>query len=675
MKICPKCNNELNEGDKFCDRCGTEISETLFCPDCGQQTSSESVFCQNYGADTTKKSVNETSEKPKTKRKAIKTAVISGIAVAFVIALLITVISLIFRGGKTNDYALYIKDEEIFFTDLKKKNEPWQLTNRLLDFNIDDMMKYGGNLLISRSTYISEDGKLIFFPEKYDEAGMDDGFHLYYKKVNKPDSEAVKIDSKIMTYSVNSSATTVTFFKDNGAKSGKAETIGDLYQYSIKKDSKEKIAGDISALVYVSEDAKTVYYIKNDSLYKQVEGKDKVKIASDINYVIKIYDSGEIYYLKREADEGTCFDYIEDDMKEADASVQEPKEPTRPSWYDYDTDEEYENAYADYEKAYAAYEKDRDAYKAKAERDELRRALKETSRTTDNDSLCFFDGKQETVITDNFYSVVNYVCATDKPVISYAVKEQSEREKIKISEISSIDDFYNESAIQTDDSFENFIAIKGTATALEHNNVNTVRINASGTVVYYIEEDYGDLCGDLYRASIQNGTLGKPELYDSDVFGNLYGGRTTFFINDDELVYFKDFQAETGDLYINKEKIDYDVHEDSLCVFPDKLIYFTDCSYDGEDEYGVGTLKIYQNGKSEKIADDVSYKVYSAYAHCTVTSDGKVLFLSDYSTTRKKGELYIWDKGKTKKLDDDVVCVLEHNLNDSTNLNGYYYGQ
>ena len=38
--------------------------------------------------------------------------------------------------------------------------------------------------------------------------------------------------------------------------------------------------------------------------------------------------------------------------------------------------------------------------------------------------------------------------------------------------------------------------------------------------------------------------------------------------------------------------------------------------------------------------------------------DGSVLYLSDYSTSRYRGDLYRYDGGKSTKLDDDVNSVL-----------------
>ena len=708
MITCPKCNKELSDGTKFCDGCGAQIFETIFCPNCGKQTSTEFAFCQSCGTSITEAPVEEQpavvapTEKKKLPKKAI---MFGGIGVA-VIAVLILVISLFSgSGGKAeNNYALYLKDNEIFFTDLKKDSEAWQLTSRLVDTDeVDDEDLADAGYQLGLYTYMSEDGKYIFFPDK---VGDDDGgFNLYYKEVAKPDMEAIKVDSDIRSYTVNASATLITYLKGEE---------GNLYQYKIGEDSKdkiasevkgfevsddgkkigyinsensiylkyadkekEKIASDVSTLEHVTEDFSTVYYIKDGSLYKQVEGEDKVKVSSDVYDVIKIYDSGDIYYLKSEAEEISLMDYVTDDMKDTDASISEPSypdypnSPSRPSWWDYDTDAEYDAAYAAYEDAYEAWEAEcdrieteyyaaREAYYAKQSRDELREDLAEETLEQSSYSLCFYNGTEEVVITDAFvggyYS--DYTYASEAPVISYEAYNQSSLEKVKLSEVENIYDIENMVEAALFSSYERYIAVKGTATVVEQEKEATnFRINSSGTVVYYIddipeEKNYGE----LYHISIKNDVVGKAEVYDSDVYTGY-----CYFVSDTELEYFKDYKDGKGELYINKNKIDYDVYCYSVDVYSDldKIFYFTDWN----DEKDYGTLKVYDGKEATKIADD---------AHSfSVTPDGRVLYLYDYSLNYYKGELHEWSNGETRKIDDDVVCVLPILY---SKYRGYTYG-
>lgn len=707
MITCPKCNKELSDDTKFCDGCGAQIFETIFCPNCGKQTSTEFAFCQSCGASITETPAEEQPAAAPTEKKKLpkKAIMFGGIGVA-VIAVLILVISLFSgSGGKAeNNYALYLKDSEIFFTDLKKDSEAWQLTSRLVDtdeVNDEDLADAGYQLGLY--TYMSEDGKYIFFPDKVGDDN--DGFNLYYKEVAKPDMEAIKVDSDIRSYTVNASATLITYLKGEE---------GNLYQYKIGEDSKdkiasevrgfevsddgkkigyinsensiylkyadkekEKIASDVSILEHVTEDFTTVYYIKDGALYKQIEGEDKVKVASDVYDVVKIYDSGEIYYLKSDAEEISLMDYVTDDMKDADASISEPNypdypnSPSRPSWWDYDTDAEYEAAYATYQTAYAEWEAEcdrieteyyaaREAYYAKLSRDELREDLGEETLEQSSYSLCFYNGTEETVITDAFvggyYS--DYTYASDSPVISYEAYNQSSLEKVKLSEVESIGDIEDMVEAALFSSSERYIAVKGTATVVEQEKEATnFRINSSGTVVYYIddipeEKNYGE----LYRISINNGVVGKAEVYDSDVYTGY-----CYFVSDNDFEYFKDYKDGKGELYINKNKIDYDVYCYSVEIYSelDKIFYFTDWN----DEKDYGTLKVYDGKEATKIADDVH--------SFSVTPDGRVLYLYDYSLNYYKGELHEWSNGETRKIDDDVVCVLPILY---SKYRGYTYG-
>lgn len=708
MITCPKCNKELSDGTKFCDSCGAQIFETIFCPNCGKQTSTEFAFCQSCGASITETPAEEQPAAAPVKKKKLpkKAIMFGGIGVA-VVAVLILVISLFSGGGGKgeNNYALYLKDSEIFFTDLKKDSEAWQLTSRLVDTDdVDDEDLADAGYPLGLYTYMSEDGKYIFFPDKIDDD--DDGFNLYYREVAKPDAEAVKIDSDVQSYTVNDSATLVTYLKGEE---------GNLYQYKIGEDSKdkiasevrgfevsddskkigyinsensiylkyadkekEKIASDVSTLEYVTEDFTTVYYIKDGSLYKQVEGADKVKIASDVYDVIKIYDSGEIYYLTSEAEEISLMDYVTDDMKDADASIAEPEYPDfpdypdYPAWWDYDTDAEYDAAYDAYEEAYEAWEAEcdrmeteyyeaRDAYWAKENRDELRADLEEETLEQSSYSLCFYNGTEATVITDAFvgdYYYSDYTYASEAPVIIYEVYNQSSLEKVKLSEVESIYDIENMVEAALFSSSERYIAVKGTATVVEQEKEATnFRINSAGTEVYYIDDIPNEKnYGELYRISIADGVVGKAEVYDSDVYTGY-----CYFVNETDLKYFKDYKDGKGELYINKNKIDYDVEIYNVEVHSDlgKVFYFTDWN----DEKDYGTLKVYDGKESVKIADDVH--------SFSVTPDGRVLYLYDYSLNYYKGELHEWSNGETRKIDDDVVCVLPILYN---KYRGYTYG-
>ena len=615
MITCPKCNKELNDGTKFCDGCGAQISETVFCPNCGKQTSTEFAFCQSCGAPITGRPAPAPTAPAGRPAPAAKPTVASigksaaaltkklpipknvlmfgGIGIAAIV-LLVIVIALFSGGKKENNFALYVKDSEIYFTDLKKNSEAQQLTSNFDPDDEYDNIGFASNTYeLGLSVYMSEDGKYLFFPDKYDEA--DYGFTLYFKEVSDLDEDGIKIDSDIVSYTVNEDATLVTYVKDDGDEDN-------LYQYNIKKDSKEKMASDIDdykvsadgkkicyitdendvylkngskdkeklaseigSLKYISDDFKTIYYTKEEALYKQVVGGDKEKILSDIYRVLKIYESGEIYYLTTEDEESSLMDYVTDDKKDADASFDPYTYPTYPSWWDYDTDAEYEAAYAEYEDACAEWD-------AAYNRISMREALQNRTLSTSGYSLYYFDGKEKVLITDSF-STNSYTIASKAPVIVYTAYNQANFEKIKISEIESIYDVESLVEAALFSSSERYAAVKNNATLIEQEKeASSFRINSEGTAIYYIdniadEKNYGD----LYRIAVSKKSIEAPEVYDEDVY---YGyGRFINSEDDEQFAYFKDYKNGKGELYIDKVKIDSDVKSSGLKFDEDKAYY------------------------------------------------------------------------------------------------------
>lgn len=694
MLTCPNCNKELSEGTKFCDGCGTPIvqqsveqsAEQFVCSNCGKAFDAPVAFCDSCGATLVAQPAEAPKEKKKLPKKALLFGGIGAAAVAL-IAIVVVVISLFAGGSKENNFALYLKDEEIFFNELKKNSEAWQVTSRLVDTNdvtSEDLAESG--YAMAYLTYISEDGKYIFFPDKI---GDGDGINLYYRELGKTKVEAVKIDTEVISYWVNEDTTVVTYLKgedrnlyqyklkgeekekiagdvrsyqvsEDGAKILYMNTEGSVYLKDGKKD-KEKLVSEISTLEYISDDFKTLYYVKDETLYKQVVGKDREKIAEDIYDVIKIYESGEIYFLTDESVEETLMSYVQDDMASADASVTQPvyptmpKSPTRPYSWNYDVYEEYEAAKAAYEIAYEeweeecdrlreAYNEAREKYNEKLDRDSMRESLQENTFTNTKYTLHFFDGKKDNVITESFVRYSN-TTAQDAPVITYTAYKQSAVEEFKLSQLDSVYDVENKVREALFTQRERFLTVKTNAKVIDQETTaEGFTFNESGTVVYYLDEvDEENSHGKLYRITIKDGAAGKPELYDSDV----YAGYDRF-IDDEQYLYYKDYKDYKGELYIDKKRVDYDVYVSNVSANAeeDRLIYFTD--WNSEKSYG--TLKIYQDGKATKIADDVHT--------FSVIPDGRILYLSDYSMNHYKGALNEWKNGKIRKIDDDVVALI-----------------
>lgn len=677
MITCPNCNKQLEDGTKFCDNCGKQIIETIFCQNCGKETSTEFAFCQNCGASLSDEAIVSDNGKkkkfalPKRPFKISKKLIAIGSACIALVLVAAIVLSTLFSGGGSNNFALYLKDGEVYFTNISKI-EPWQVTTRLIDDDsIDNDDLADSAYTLGYYTHLSNDGKILFYVDKITEDSA--GASLFYRYVNKPKQEPVKIDSDVASYSVSENGKLVTYLKgeegilyqhnltdkekidsevsafevsDDGKKIGYLNKEGGMYLKYAGKD-KEKLDSEVSRISYINEDFNTVYYIKEDSLYKKVEGKDKEKIASDISSVIKVYESGEIYYLKSNSSNINLIDYVEDDLKEADAAMTLPQTPEYPSYWDYDDYDDYQAATDRYHEAYEEYQIAKQAWNGKLERDAIREDLAEAKMPDFSGTLYYYDGKVEKVLTDAYaydtFGFANNTIAEDNPVIIFSIYNQSSITKVKLSEIDYVSEVEDMVEAALYSSSEKYIAIKDSSSVIEQTEAKNFNITSDGKTVYFLddvsEESYH---GDVYKMSISGNEVSKTELYDSDVYPSFS------LTNNGQIVYFKDVKASKGELYVDKQKIDYDVNLYNFTYLDesDAVVYMVDWN----DEKDYGTLKTFKNGKAIKIADDVhSYNT---------TPNGEILYLYDYSTNYNKGELFIYKNNKAEKIDDDVVAII-----------------
>lgn len=664
----------------------TQEAAGAFCPNCGTAIPAGSAFCPNCGANAVTGAVAEEAEQPKEKKKS-KGLLIGIIAACAVV--LVAVVGLIFVGGNKSskaDYTFYIKDKEVFYTEPGSK-KPVQITEQLID--VDGI---GNSELAYASSELryyfakSDDGSLIFYPDKISDD--DDGCNLYYKKLSKADKEGQKIDSDIVAYSVNDAATLVTYIKDDGdlysynlKKSDKSKISGDVSNFEVSDDGKkvyylndedelyvwklgkdkEKIDSDVTKVCYNTDDLKTIYYMKEDSFYKKTEGKDKEKIASNVSAVLQVYDSGAAYYIKDNSGSQSISDFIVDDMAEEDLNTKEPEWPAYPSRYSYYSESAYNAAVAEYNKAKEEYDEKYQQYQEKLSRDKMRNALEDdVSFNLEQYELFYFDGKDEEKITEGFMGRYLYNTASDAEVIVYTALDTESFEKVKLSKFENIYDL--ESTITTEllQSANHYVAAGAKASVIDVEEGQNFVLNAKGDRVLFVSDvDSEKQRGDLYVVKINNGKVSAPELYDSDV----YTGTGVYFTGSEHIRYFKDYDEENGDLYVDKKQADYDVYRYNLRYDKDndKFYYYTD--YDTSKQEG--TLKVYKNGKSEKIADDVTkYELV----------DGNVYYLSEYSQKSYKGELYCYSGKKAKKVDDDVVGIMAAVTGRSTQGGAFRYG-
>ena len=684
MSKCPQCNKVFNDDTKFCDACGSLVVEEAAAP--------------------VSETVQETPA-PEKKDAPKKTGLILGVAIAAaVIVLLILLFSGIgslFSGKGGVDGALYLKDNEIVFSDYSKKGT-FELTS---DLYADEDAE--GSYYVYQTVF-SKDGKKVFYPDKITatEDGYAASYSLYCRNVNKPKKEAVKVDSNVESYTINEKGTKVIYTKGDDSDlyisdlKDKEKIDSDVRNFYVSDDfktviyvtyedgesnvyiwngkDKEKIAGEISDLCKVDDDFKTIYYTKEDSLYMHKISGDKEKIASDVCNVVKIYDSGEVYYTEEVVDSFKASDYVDDDMKAADAELKEPEYPEYPDWdpperpdyvwrSDYDSDEEYDKAYEQYEKDCEAYEEVYDlyedeyekleeeyydlvdeyydaseAYNEKESRDDLRESLKEESIERTTYTLCYFDGKAKKTVLEGLSSSYCYDYADEKAVALFDVYASSDVEKVKLSEIDyayEVSDMVQEAMYEAT---EKYIVIADKATVIKAEAPSYATMLDDGSAVYFLDNVNEEGEGDLYKVAISKNKAADPKKIDSDVSDCRY-----FTTENNKLVYFKDVNEEetSGEMYIDGDKIASDVYPYRCSYIDDTIYYYTD--WDAED--GCGTLNQY-NGKEKKISDDVYDFGFDG--------NGNLLYLYDCSSKSGKGTLFRYNGKKAKQVDEDVTDIL-----------------
>lgn len=690
MIKCTGCGKELEDGATFCDNCGTPVSaaptetpqtvENVFCTNCGAQIPAGDAFCPNCGANTVTGGMSgrtgamgRNSSPVKTKKAAAGInkigIIVGGVAAVLLVALLVAVFV---RKTEKPGYFFYIKDEEVLYAETGKK-ETVQITDHVLD---EDEFDNSYFLTLAEFDFLylfkrSNDGKLVFFPEKMNSSG----YTLYYKKLSGSNQKAEKIASGVEAYSLNTSATLVTYLDANNnlysynvKKADRDKIASDISKYRVSEDGKtvyflnaegtlylwklgkdkEKIDSGVTRVCYSTDDYKTIYYLKDDTFYKKTDGKSKEKIASNVVEVLKVYESGAAYFIKDNTDEQYISDFLKDDLAEADWKMTEPEWPDSPIRSQYGSDTAYNAAVTDYNKAREEYDEKYKEYEQKLYRDYLREELEDNpSFELERYELYYYDGKDDIKITEGLVGQYQYNVATDTEVIVYAAMDTDSFDKVKLSQLENIYDIYSlESEITRAlaESAQRYVAIKEKEQTLEAESGQNFVISADGDRIMFLDDvDEEKSTADLYEVKINNGKLSSPELYDSDIYT---GSWSLGFAKNEGPHYFKDYK-DGGDLYIGEKLVDSDVYRYGMYYDEEsgKIYYMTDFS----SEDGEGTLKEYKNGKAEEIAEDVADYV---------VVDGNVYYLTDYSQKSHTGELYQYG-GKEKQIDDDVVTIID----------------
>lgn len=712
MKICPVCGKELDDAVKFCMKCGADLrvapaeetapvteetapaaeapvaeevaSTQAVTPEAEPQTPAEesapaedAASKQTYEDISSGKALSdeapkkETSKEKKAPAKGKKKgkkglfiglgvglgAILLG-AVAIILAVAIAVGAIfIFAPKAPEDYLLYYKDGELYYSDFKV--DPVCITQRLVDGGVEDVDEflYEESYSIDSFIQITADRSKIFFVDRFDpEEG--NAVTIYYRDLKDPESPAEKLDSGINLFVISEKGDRVVYCKDGDlylhdlteriklesdvkcfASDAKCEKLvyvddnGGLYA-KIGEEEAEKLDSGVVSL-YGTEKLDVIYYTKEDGFFKCNKLSEKEKICSGKISVDYVYETGEVYYFETVEEEIPLKNFVEDDLAAADSAMKEPIRPDFDAFYDNYYD--FWDAYDAYNEAYDEYLADYELYEDKIYRDSLRELIGEEIFFNEEKTLYYYDGKKTEKLAENFdWSRAN---DTDEAIIVYGTNDMSKVGKIKFSEIDDTYEIRSFISEERDKTLSTFIAFKNKATELSVDGGIQFKISPDGKKLWYISDlEENSEVGELYQMDISGGKVGKASLYDSDV-GAYYG----LVLYEENCLYFKDCEDWVGTLCMNKQEIDYDVYAFTLTYDKDYNTFYYITDWDEEEQRG--TLKSY-DGEKKKLADDV--------IDFTLTPNGKLIYLSNYDIDYYSGELWVYD-GKEAEMLDDVV--------------------
>lgn len=707
MIKCPNCNHDVAEGNVFCPNCGARLvaaepvqePQEVVTPVAPAAPAEPAAPAQEPKAENAKATapflatalaavkgflgkakvvLDKVLDKIPLPRKIVG-IIAGGVAALLVLAIVLIVV---FSGGKDPEYALYVKDGDLFFSNLKKGKEV-----EIMDFHSDlgsSIAYYAGN-----ASAINEGGTRLFYPEV-----KLSGYALYYRDLNKDEGE--KIDSDVTSYAINAKGSAIIYMKDgNLYKSDLKEkeklasdisrfyvsenfknvlytkSDGDLYFKSGNKDA-VKLSSEASLLAYDEEKLEWVFFSKEGNLYFQkTNSEDKVKVDSEYSYFETALEGGKAYYIKSNTVTTKLWDYVIDDLAASDAAMTEPvapewptretypEYPDRPWRYEFDTTEEYEAAYAEYEKelekynaevdrindAYdaakdkyyedqEAYYDARDAWWDKENRDSLRESLKEQEYEYTSYSLYYFNGKESKLVVENLEGSYSFNCLAEVAAGYAEVIVRGEAAKVKMSEVSSVWDVRNQISSGSDAAAYKVIW-EDQAFDVENDEIYQLTLSYDAKAVYYLADvDAEKGVGELYKAKLSSKSLGEAEKLDDDVSTYGFG-----YAEDAGICYMKEYKDGKGDLYVEGKEIDFDAAP-GVRAFKGGYLYSAD-----------GSMKYYKNGKKSTVADDVQSAV--------MLNDEKLVLLYDYSSESSEGTLGVWTGGKITVLDDEVSGLIQ----------------
>ena len=598
---------------------------------------------------------------PKRKKPTAKIIGISAVAVVLVVAIILGIT--LIPGKHASNTAIYLKDGNLCVLPNVKKNTDL-LTMQMfsdpddLEGEISDLWDYRdfSEAYSKAGGTLSKDGSKYFYISTTE---SNDEIRLCYIDLKAKNATPVRISGGVvLAFSVNESATLVTFLRDDNnlyqydMQSGKAEKIASdleecfvasrdgskivyttengLYLYS-GLGKTEKLSNDYCSQVYTPDDAlSTIYYVdEDDTLFCNKTGKaeDSFKIASGVDTLYGLTENG-VYYTT-DSKTVTMYDYVNQDLLSVDPDSLE--RPEYPFSFEYDTD-------AEYQAAMKQYKADMEVYEHANDLRELQKDLAREQYTLV--TLNYFNGSSASVVAEDVFrgsisSADTYAHAA--AVLEYTYPDPEKAAALTVDDMEAIIDSNYSYASTASNHIHNKIcsssvAVNGTACASDL-DIYRICLTEDGQTACIITKNADNSDIDLYQAGISGNSLQTPTQIASDIDDLQIIGNNVVFWQDSAV-------------FVNNARIDDDVLADHVAFRDDgSFVYLV-----GEEDDNSYQLKSYKDGKTTTIADDVF--------NFGFTTVGELLYLRDYNTNRSEGTLYLYNGKDSTKLDDDVFLIL-----------------
>lgn len=683
MKICKKCGAKLADDALFCDYCGNKLGqEFIFCESCGEKNLSDALFCQKCGHKLTKDQEEVKVESPaqpeptielrenlntkdtknekyfgkKSSKRSVKPIIFALIALLFIGGGGFFLFKNFSLQKSPDNFVCYQKNRIVYYSDFSK-NAPFTLAKGLNEYT-----SMGDKLVFS------SDGKFVVYGDNFDN---DEIYSLYIRSTNFKKDDVEKIDSDVSLFELINNDKDVLYERDQ-----------DLYIYNISKSNKEKIDSDIN--YYRAESNGRLFYLTNDNrLYLKDPGKEKVKLASDV----------ELFSYSEENPDKILFTSSDKDLYEISPGGDKQKVASDVFVFYFNQDGSYYYHTGDYD------EDDNKMFYRPFGGESILVARDVDSINTiiypDGKALAFAKSK------DELYSKVIEESGAGKevkkptpPKYPYAYEFETDLE---------YEASYDKYLVEKDVYDQEYEAYRNSI-----NNSNKIQM-LSDTVKDYLDEYYFDLYYFDGKEAKKIGTAFNGMTF----VGNQYSGvvlspkenlteklKLSSLLNLDESEIYSKIQKEIMDIkYLSKgslKKIGGNIemndiygtgsgiigNSDSICYFltPKGDLYKFDSSAseivpelydsdvcgspylinDGKDIFYVKDADSRNNGDLYKNKEKLDSDVY-AFSIDYLQDSNRLYYGKGNFEKSNSGELYYLENGKIQKVDDNVQSFTELN--------------